>query len=201
MKKALILIAVATSVFVSGCATIISGTTQTLSFSSEPEGAEVLLDGRSFGVTPLSIRVKKNKFSVVTFKKSGYQSAMIPIDTSYDGVALLSIFWDLSTTDILSGAAWEYSPATYHSILTRSEKSGYGLEGGYFAIKKFALSFGDEIQSELIAGEGETITALIELIRAEGKDATSEELFAIAQSSEHNLDFANKIVEFYEIKQ
>lgn len=97
-----------------GCASIISGTNQTVSFQSEPEGAEVIIDGQSFGRTPLSVSLAKNKYTTITFKKDGYKSQMIPLGKQFDGIAILNVFWDLSTTDLLTGAIYQYQPGSYY---------------------------------------------------------------------------------------
>ena len=96
-----------------GCATLISGTNQTLTFNSEPSGAEVYLDGALIGMTPVSLSVKKNKKDAFLIKKEGYKAVSRDITKSYDPVTVLSIFWDLSTTDMISGAAFEYEPNSY----------------------------------------------------------------------------------------
>ncbi|BAV34238.1 hypothetical protein SCL_1947 [Sulfuricaulis limicola] len=104
-----------------GCASIIKGTDQVLTINSEPDGALVSIDGISIGVTPLSTKVKKNSASVITIKKDGYKVQTMPLDKKYDGVALLNIFWDLSTTDFVTGAAYEYVPNTFHFQLKKEE--------------------------------------------------------------------------------
>lgn len=113
-----ILFAVAAFFLLSGSATIISGTNQTLSFQSEPPGATVYLDGQVIGTTPVSVSVRKNQKQSFMVEKQGYQTVTRDITKSYDPVALLSIFWDLSTTDLISGAAFEYEPNSYFIKLT-----------------------------------------------------------------------------------
>lgn len=109
------------TILFSGCATVIKGSDQTLTFNSQPDGAQVLLDGTSVGVTPLVVKVKKNTVSVVSVKKDGYVTQMLPIEKKYDAVTLLSIFWDYSTTDLISGAAYEYVPNTFYFELKKAE--------------------------------------------------------------------------------
>ena len=103
----------------SGCATVISGTNQTLTFNSEPEGAEVYLDGAMIGTTPVSVSVSKNEKDSFMVKKDGYKAVTQDVTTSFDEVALLNIFWDLSTTDMVSGAAFEYEPNSYFVKLSK----------------------------------------------------------------------------------
>lgn len=104
-----------------GCASVIKGTDQVLTFNSDVDGAQVFLDGVSVGVTPLSTKVKKNSKSTVMVKKEGYKTQTMPLDKKYDGVALLNIFWDLSTTDLVTGAAYEYDPNTYYFKMNKEE--------------------------------------------------------------------------------
>lgn len=105
--------------FTAGCASIIKGTSQTVSFNSNPEGAEVIVDGNSLGVTPLSVSLAKNKYTNVTFKKDGYKSRSMVIEKRFDGIAVINVFWDLSTTDLITGAIYEYSPSQYYADLKK----------------------------------------------------------------------------------
>ncbi|MBA3022674.1 MAG: PEGA domain-containing protein [Gammaproteobacteria bacterium] len=121
MRNVILVAIIAISTVLSGCATVIKGTEQTLTFNSQPDGAQVILDGQPVGVTPLIMKVKKNHVSSVTVKKDGYVTQVLPIEKKFDGVTLLSIFWDLSTTDIVSGAAYEYAPNTFYFELKKAE--------------------------------------------------------------------------------
>ncbi len=98
---------------VSGCATVIKGTTQSVTIDSSPQGAEVSIDGAYVGMTPLTIKLAKNKKETITVKKKGYRTVSRDMTKSFDPVGILNIFWDLSTTDFISGAAMEYEPNSY----------------------------------------------------------------------------------------
>lgn len=98
-----------------GCAAVINGTSQSISFTSDPEGATVEIDGEPRGETPVSVKLKKNKHSTVIFKKDGYKSRTIAITKRFDAAAIFSIvLWDLGTTDFATGAAYLYSPDRYY---------------------------------------------------------------------------------------
>lgn len=115
---------IAASIFVltmGGCVSIIKGADQTVTFTSEPSNAEVLVDGLSMGKTPLTVSLKKNKYSSILIKKDGYRSQSRPLEKKYDALALLNVFWDLSTTDMISGAAYEYQPNSYFFSLEKNE--------------------------------------------------------------------------------
>jgi uncharacterized protein YceK len=122
MKKTLVFLSVI-AIFASGCASIIKGTSQTVNITSEPSGAKVRIDGQSFGATPLSVKLKKNKYDSITIEKPGYRSQTRPLDQAYDPVALLNVIWDLSTTDLITGAVYEYEPNSYHFTLEKAEDS------------------------------------------------------------------------------
>lgn len=118
MKKLLLstsLVLGATFLF-SGCATIVQGSKQSVSFSSSPKGATVLLNGQEKCQTPCTITLKKNKFDSVSFSKEGYMTHTQEIKKQTDpwffGNILIGGLLG-STTDIVSGSAYEYSPNKY----------------------------------------------------------------------------------------
>ena len=119
MRKVYIIVIAAVALLSTGCCTIIKGGKQTVTFDSNPEGAAVILDGKSVGKTPLSISLKKNAFDTIMIKKAGYATETMPLEKKYDGFALINIFWDLSTTDMITGAAYEYVPNQYYFELKK----------------------------------------------------------------------------------
>ena len=118
MSKLLLLLS---ALLLSSCAGIIKGTSQTVSFTSEPSKASVLIDGQNRGRTPLTVKLSKNKYSSIMIKKDGYDTQTRPLEKKYDATALLNIFWDSSTTDLISGAAYEYEPNSYHFVLEKAD--------------------------------------------------------------------------------
>lgn len=56
----------------SGCASIVSGSTQDVSIRSNPAGAAVLINGMSSGTTPLTTDLKRKKRHQITIQKDGY---------------------------------------------------------------------------------------------------------------------------------
>lgn len=110
MKKIIIATLACATLLLTGCATIISGTNQTLTFNSNVEDVNVYVDGALIGKTPVSASFKKNKAQTVMFTKEGYLAVTRDITKSFDPVALVNIIWDLSTTDFITGAVYEYAP-------------------------------------------------------------------------------------------
>jgi type 1 fimbria pilin len=116
MKKIVMILALlvvfSSSSFAS--ALLFKGSTQSVSFESQPEGATVIIDGATACKTPCSVQIKKSSSQkIVRVELKGYKAATIPLGKSYDPVALLNVIWDLSTTDLTSGAAFEYKPNHY----------------------------------------------------------------------------------------
>lgn len=104
-------------IFLSSCATILKGTSQDVTFNSDPQGATVIVDGQPMGATPVTVSLRKNRYDDVTIQLEGYRTQSRPLSTSYDPIALVNIFWDFSTTDLISGAAFEYDPSSYYFTL------------------------------------------------------------------------------------
>src|SRR5882672_9180903 len=107
---------VVAAISLTGCASIISGSNQEVTFHSTPEGATVSVNGKTFGKTPLTTALKKKAGQSLSFEKDGYKTVTLQLETRLDswfwGNILLGGFFG-STTDELSGAAHEYSPNQY----------------------------------------------------------------------------------------
>jgi hypothetical protein len=113
LKKVLFGLAITASLSY-GSATIFKGTSQAITIDSQPEGAKVYVDGQLRGTTPLSINMKKSLSThTIRVVKEGYAPVTRTLEKSYDPVAILNVVWDLSTTDMLTGAAFEYDPNNY----------------------------------------------------------------------------------------
>ena len=122
MKKIIMnLLILSALLLLSSCATILSGTKQAITFESSPSGASVYLDGEQVGVTPFTENLKKNKYSSFRVELDGYETVSRSIGKDIDLVALLSVFWDLGTTDLATGSAWKYDKNSYY-IELRKEK-------------------------------------------------------------------------------
>lgn len=151
MIKSFLLIS-SLSILLTSCAGIIHGTDQTVTFTSEPSGATVLIDGMSRGKTPLSVKLKKNAYDTVMIKMDGYRAITRPLNKQYDSIALLNVFWDLSTTDMITGAAYEYEPNTYHFELEKDKKWTFNNkkldEQSSSFLRKYILLYFTELQIE-----------------------------------------------------
>src|SRR3989338_382530 len=72
-------------VALAGCASIISGRTQEVSFASNPEGVTVTVNGRILGKTPLTINLQRKSEQSLVFSKDGYKTLSMQFETSING--------------------------------------------------------------------------------------------------------------------
>ena len=71
-------------IFLPSCATIISGQRQQVSFSTDPSGAEIRVDGMPVGITPLSTKIKRTSHAV-NFQKEEYKDVDYYFHAKFNG--------------------------------------------------------------------------------------------------------------------
>ena len=114
-----VLFAALFAVIFSSCASVLKGTSEDIRFESSPSGASVYVDGIKVGKTPVTVSLKKNAKDNFRVELDGYATVERPLDSEYDPVALLNICWDLSTTDLITGAAFQYSENSHYIELRK----------------------------------------------------------------------------------
>ena len=107
----------------SGCAGMFSGSTQQLTIKSNVDGANVELNGRTIGQTPMTAMIEKNKDLLVTLKKEGYNDVTQPLNSTFDPMALVGLFSYGSplTTDVQKGTAYQITPNYYHIEMRKKD--------------------------------------------------------------------------------
>ena len=107
----------------SGCSTVVNGTTQTISINSDIPGADVEINGQVVGKTPFTGVIKRGKNTQIKISKQGYDVVVISpetgIATAFWGNILIGGFTG-STTDGVSGAVHEYKPNTFFVNLKKN---------------------------------------------------------------------------------
>ncbi|MBX2818988.1 MAG: PEGA domain-containing protein [Rhodothermaceae bacterium] len=74
----------------SGCGTIKHGTSQDLMIQSSPSGAMVMVNGKEYGKTPVSVSLsRKTKHTAVTVTMPGYQSFQTALSRKLSGWSVL----------------------------------------------------------------------------------------------------------------
>lgn len=203
-KRPFLFVVLSTIVFISACSTIVTGTDQTVTFNSEPDGATVTVAGLAIGKTPLSTKIDKGKNQAVTFEKEGYKTFTTKLSTTtnawFFGNILIGGLLG-STTDGVSGAIHEFSPDQYFVTLTPETPFGLSTSKPR-KIKELIIAYGAGLRSELASNGGETTDAILNLLEVgeEQKATTIAALKQLSINNKNDLDFANSIIEIYDVK-
>jgi len=103
-----------------GCATIITGTPQQVTFQSSPNGATVKLNGRAMGRTPLTLLIEKKESMLFTVEKKRYKT--------YEGM-MTSYFDPMLRGNVIFGDI-NITTTTNVSNPTNITKPRYGFSRG-----------------------------------------------------------------------
>lgn len=119
---------------ISGCATIVQGTTQKIKVSSDPPDATVQVDGKVAGTTPLKLRLKTHKDHDLVFMKDGYKEEKITLLRVVGSATCGNIFmWGVAgwAVDGLTASQYRLKPDKVHVELKKVEAdSNEGQENG-----------------------------------------------------------------------
>lgn len=209
-----------------GCATIVDGTTQEVSFQTTPEDVIVTLtrqvpdrskasmdqepialkeEVRILGKTPMTLLLDRNKDQTVTFSKDGYKSLTVKLATTLNGY-----FWGNlvtggafgSTTDSMSGAMYEYTPSQYFVTLIPTAASSIDAATQQSAREKakgFIIQRYAALTADLSRGHGEDLQAALRYLHIEpAQDAeTIRKMQALAQVYTDAATYADRVIELY----
>ena len=94
---------------------------QNMSFSSEPSGATVLINGERAGTTPLQYSVKRDTESAIIIRKDGYEPLTRRTSKGLSGAGIADVIgaciWILPIFGLLSSGAWSQEPDNMAVIL------------------------------------------------------------------------------------
>jgi len=166
------------SIVISGCATIMDGKQQSVTFNSIPSGADVYMNGKHLGKTPLNITIDKPKENgQLKFSKAGYKTLEMTVNKKMSSWLLGNIIFGGTfgtTTDYASGALYEYDP---HSIQVTLEAEGMSQAGKtrFMAenqLRRYILMNFSELSVDLANEKGEFLTGLFTQIHVDTAHAT-----------------------------
>lgn len=186
-----------------GCASIVDGRRETVSFSSDPSGAQLIINGKMIGVTPASIFLERSDYDKanVIFKKEGYQDQQATIQTS-----LNMWFWGKvlcggligSSTDAASGAMRKFSPNSYYVSMAPLKASQAEWDRFMYErnVRRFVLFTYDHLVSDLAEDGGEHLVSLLQLLSIHNDQTTKAKvrLQDLSHSTENPLAFANAVL-------
>lgn len=99
------------------CATIFTGTQDSIAFSSSPEGAKVFHKGIEKCTTPCTTKIPRALGKqMVTFEKEGFEKQEIKLTKTFNAVTLLNIILGGAIgvgIDAATGSLTKYSPKKY----------------------------------------------------------------------------------------
>lgn len=158
------------SVILAGCATIISGTSNVISFSTNADPVRVYIDGLNVGNTPLKVAVEKKvgKGRVVRFEKAGYMKQEFNLKSKFDTVAILDITSVITSggIDVITGAIMEYDPRQYHVEMLVNDEALLKGQSKQIQFASFVLTNADAIKENLATGGGEALDTLLFLVNS-----------------------------------
>lgn len=187
MKKLILL----STILLTACGTIFSGTTQKITFDSDVEkNIKIYANGALVcSTTPCVVNIHRSQSPlIVTAEAKGYQSSMERIETKINTVSIINLFSIYSwTTDFATDSMWKYSQdGVYINMIPENMKKA---ELDKFTresqIKHFALFNYAEIKLE----NPEYIKALSELTKKDKK-----ELEKIIASSNTEVELAHNLI-------
>lgn len=204
MRYLYLIVCCSAMLLLNGCASIVSGTEQTVTFNSDPDGADVIVGGRIVGKTPVTVKISRITNQTLTFEKNGYKSYSAPLSTTTNGwfwgnILIGGLFG--STTDSSTGAMHQYSPDNYFITLTPAGSFGTATTRPR-QIKEMVLAFGSEIRAGLATGRGEELDGLLAIMEVSPVDKASaiHSLKQLAIRNYDDLDFAQGVIDDFGIK-
>lgn len=204
MKYPLLLTLAAMAFLSTGCASVVTGADQKLTFNSEPDEAVVTVSGRVLGKTPLTVAVDRGSNQTITFEKEGYKTHTAQLSTTtnpwFFGNFVLGGLVG-STTDGLSGAIHEFSPDQYFVTLRPDTPTGVSTSKPR-QIKEIVIAFSGELRHQLASGGGEKVDTILHLLEIDSaeKETTIQALNQIALANQNDLELANTIIAIYEVQ-
>ncbi len=120
-----ILIAVLVCIYFTSCALIFKGTKEEVTFGSDPQRADVYIDGVKMGETPFALKLVTKKTYMIEFKKEGYESKAYQINNKVGaGWIILDILGGLFPViiDAATGAWYSFDQKNINAVLERQQE-------------------------------------------------------------------------------
>ena len=124
MKTKIIAVFLACLYF-SSCALIFKGTKEELNFGSDPQRAEVYVNGVRMGETPLTLKLVTKNTYTIEFRKEGYLPKTVQINNSVGaGWIVLDILAGLVPVviDAATGAWYSLDQKNINAILEKQQE-------------------------------------------------------------------------------
>jgi hypothetical protein len=124
MKKLLMFVALfALIASTSSCALIFKGDSQRVYFNSNPQGAQILIDGNLLGTTPTQISLRTNRTYNITIRLAGRKDQNVILSNHIGALWIVLDVLSLGTPliiDAITGAWYEFDSDQINVDLTPS---------------------------------------------------------------------------------
>lgn len=121
-SKAIIAILLSISLFAASCSSIFNGSTDEVRVISNPDKAEILVNGVPMGPTPGMLLLNRGEYHVIEIKKAGYQTTTIRTSRDIAGWFWGNIFCGVipgMVFDLVTGNAYDVEPNYINVNLTK----------------------------------------------------------------------------------
>lgn len=119
-RISLVGLAAVTVIHTTSCGFIVSGS-QTISLNSDPQGAEVKMDGMTQGVTPTNVRVSRRDEPIFIFEKEGYQTVQKATERKPNTYFVLDIIGGVLILvpfiGLLGAGDWDIDPGNISVVM------------------------------------------------------------------------------------
>ena len=205
-----LVLASAVSLCFTGCASLVDGNSQPMSFASTPDEATVYINGQAVGKTPVTIPIKrKSGDQQLKFSKEGYKDVELTLISNinpwfFGNVVSGGLLG--STTDGLSGAAFKYDPSSYMVTLPALDAVSATVATSRDERQKivgFIVAGYQGIILELNSNkEGQYLKSLFELSKGGEKSLSGQEgmkkLRALSEVYQNIPEFAERAADILE---
>ncbi|RYF46986.1 MAG: PEGA domain-containing protein [Cytophagaceae bacterium] len=127
-RKSFVALCAVSMLSLQSCATLFTGTRDTIHFESQPSGAKVRMDGLDMGRTPLDLNVKRSlNDKVVNMSLDGYETRNFSLSKEFNAVSILNLFGLLGwAVDAATGSLMKYDMKAYTIELDPKKPVGSG---------------------------------------------------------------------------
>lgn len=173
MRRVTLLLSFFVLLLSTGCATMFAKREDTVTFKTEPPGAEVYLGVDLLGTTPLTYTFRRSTFEQknLSIRKEGYKTREMLLSKTLEPVALLNIGFITTmgasswATDAVTGAMIRYDPTSYYIDLEPVSGEPKQTEIDRRDRTKFILFNQHRLKSDIAQGEGEYLAAYYNILR------------------------------------